>query len=83
MSPEFKSSCERLKHFDGPIALAAMRNTAIAVIVHQYAAGQIVTKEEALCQMVLALSAQAEEWKEIALKQFELGAPLFSFPPEP
>lgn len=47
---------KRLREFDGPIARIAMNNPCVNRIVGLYATGEIVTREEALSQMVVHLA---------------------------
>lgn len=53
---------ERQNEFDGPISVLAENNPGIQRIIKQYAFGEIVTREEALCQMILLL---AKDWDRI------------------
>lgn len=50
---------ERAHHFDGPIMRIGMDNASVHRIISAYASGAIVTKEEALSQMVVVL---AKDW---------------------
>lgn len=59
---------DRLGEFNGPIAVAALDNPEIKQIADLYAKGEIVTKEEALCQMVLALAKSLQRSREELLK---------------
>ena len=50
---------QRLHEFDGPIAHIARQSASVRMLVDHYAHGSIVTKEEALSRMILAL------WQEV------------------
>ena len=59
---------KRLREFDGPLARVAMNNPCVHRIVKLYATGEIVTREEALSQMVVQL---AKNWDEAMKASFE------------
>ena len=47
---------ERFQRFEEPIKQIAMHNAVVHRTLKAYARGEIVTKEEALCQMVVGLT---------------------------
>lgn len=55
MNPEQIDYLTRARHFEGPIQRLADHNPLVHAIIEHYARGQIVTKEEALSQMVVQL----------------------------
>jgi hypothetical protein len=59
----------RLEEIPGPIRELGMENPLIHQIIDQYAVGSIITKEEALCQMIVGLS---KNWSELSKKHFEI-----------
>lgn len=59
---------KRLAEFNGPIAEIAVNNVAVNQIAQSYARGDIVTREEALSQMVVAL---ARNWTEVQRRAME------------
>lgn len=66
MSKQENEYQQRLAHFDGPLMHLIYDNTAVCRIAKMYARGEIVTKEEALSQMVIHLArnweAEAERY---------------------
>lgn len=65
MSPQMKKEL-RWREFSGPIMDLAMHNSIIRRILDCYVAGQIITKEEALSQMVVALATDWDERKKLS-----------------
>lgn len=59
---------KREQEFTGPILSAARHNPIIAKVIHAYAHGEIITREEALSQMVMLLS---KDWNEEKRKAME------------
>lgn len=59
----------RRMEFRGPILDLGYNNPVIAKVIDAYAAGEIVTKEEALSKMVTML---AENWSEVSKRYFEM-----------
>lgn len=51
---------DRWREFSGPIMDLAPNNPVIHRIISSYVAGEIITKEEALCQMVVCLATHWE-----------------------
>jgi len=67
----------RRDEFLGPISMIARNSAAVHEIIDLYARGDIVTKEEALSQMVKALAARCrdseEEWRRVyGIGQFDI-----------
>ncbi len=50
----------RVCEFPGPLRDLYQNNVVVNKIIDAYAYGSIVTREEALCQMVIALAATAD-----------------------
>jgi hypothetical protein len=62
---------DRIRSFSGPIADLGMNNPLVRQIMEQYAHGLIITKEEALSQMVVQL---AKDWTELQRRAYEMAA---------
>jgi hypothetical protein len=62
---------KRAAEFAGPIAAISRNNPLIHQIIQRYAHGEIITKEEALSQMVVLL---AKDWTEIQKRAYEMAA---------
>ena len=60
---------DRCLSFEGPIMDASRDNPVIHRIIQEYAIGHIITKEEALSQMVVML---ATNWQAQQRKAFEM-----------
>jgi hypothetical protein len=61
----------RTREFCGPVEDAATDNPVIYAIIQAYAHGLIVTREEALSQMVVHLS---RDWQEEQKRSVEMAA---------
>jgi hypothetical protein len=57
----------RMREFPQHIQQIAMQNPLIYQIVTAYAVGQILTREEALCQMVVQMS---KDWDALQQKAY-------------
>lgn len=55
---------QRMAEFPGPIQNLAQQNPLIRSIVECYAHGTIITREEALCRMVMELSRNWEKQRK-------------------
>lgn len=53
---------QRMREFNGPVMDAALNNPLIYTIIREYGMGRIVTREEALSQMVVLL---CKDWGKI------------------
>lgn len=60
---------DRAREFRGPVEDAAIHNPVIYAIIQAYVHGRIVTREEALSQMVVQLS---RDWREEQQRCFDM-----------
>lgn len=58
---------KRLAEFPDPIRVIGMSNTYIHRIIREYAQGQIIIREEALCQMVVVLADHLKKMTDKAV----------------
>lgn len=74
----------RADSFDYPIRKLGMTNVFVHRIIQEYACGHIVTKEEALCQMIIGLCTS---WTELQEKycsiMMDITRPVIVPPPPP
>lgn len=63
-----------MKAAELPIEIRAVANHNLVVhnLIQAYAHGQIITKEEVLCQMVIALSKDWSEAKRQAYESYQM-----------
>ena len=64
---------QRHSEFPDPIMQLAMYNPLIHRIIDQYAHGEILTREEALCQMVVNLANQNNDMEKNLMELNRLG----------
>lgn len=67
----------RYRDFDGPISELGMTNPLVNDVLQRYSHGIIITKEEALSQMVLGL---ARDWERTQLRYYEMVNQTCTFP---
>lgn len=59
----------RFSHFEDPIRLLGYNNPLVREVMERYARGIIITKEEALCQMVVGLN---KDWSDERRRHYEM-----------
>lgn len=64
-----------MRHFSEPIYETAVRVPELQAIMERYARGEIITREEALSQMVMALARKAEHADLELLERIKLMGP--------
>jgi hypothetical protein len=65
---------ERCQHFRGPLEELAYTNPVVMNVIQAYARGDIITKEEALSQMVVMLSKDFGSMRDRYLEYLKLQA---------
>jgi len=66
--PDEHARRNRMAEFNGPINDIALDNPIVARMIDCYAHGQIVTREEALSQMVVALANTTSDLQKQCMK---------------